>query len=316
MTELRRYEPDPDPIIATPDPTGGRLVAWADGLSAAHKIGTALCETSFVPKHFQGKPAEAAAAILFGDEIGFTPTQALRSIYVISGTPALYARAMVALVLSRGHELWTEIDTPVKVTVCGRRLGTQRVEKSEWTTERARRAGYTNNKKYETDPQAMLYARAASDVCRKIAADALAGLAYTVEEMELDGRTGRRTAAATSRTVQRAEVTPMPEPDLVVHGDEQPGPAPQDPPSVGRLHAPELEPITPAQLTKLHIGLNEAGITQRDDGLAYYKSITGRDVDSSKSLTKAEASQIIDALERNVAFNTAEPEPDLEDGAP
>ena len=30
--------------------------------------------------------------------------------------------------------------------------------------ERARRAGYTNNKKYETDPQSMLYARAAADV--------------------------------------------------------------------------------------------------------------------------------------------------------
>ena len=47
-----------------------------------------------MPAHFRGKPNEAAAAILYGDEIGFTPTQALQNLYVINGKPALYARAM------------------------------------------------------------------------------------------------------------------------------------------------------------------------------------------------------------------------------
>ena len=39
---------------------------------------------------------------------------------------------------------------------------------------------------YQTDPQAMLYARAASDVCRQIAADVPAAASgYSVEEMQL-----------------------------------------------------------------------------------------------------------------------------------
>ncbi|NKS14651.1 hypothetical protein GS580_27720 [Rhodococcus hoagii] len=46
--------------------------------------------------------------------------------------------------------------------------------------------GYTSNKKYDTDPQAMLYAKAATEVARKIAPDVLLGIAHSREELELD----------------------------------------------------------------------------------------------------------------------------------
>ena len=187
MNELTTYDPTVEHFSpAIGDPTGGRLVAWAEGLAAAHRIGTALCQTSFVPQQFRGKPEEAAAAILYGDEIGFTPTQALQNIYVISGKPSMYARSMVALLMSHGHDVWTVEKTDAKVTVAGRRKGSTHTVEETWTTARASKAGYTNNKKYQTDPQAMLYARAASDVCRQVAPDSLAGIAYTVEEMELE----------------------------------------------------------------------------------------------------------------------------------
>lgn len=281
------------PVQYVTDPTGGRLVAWADSLTAAHRIAQALCRTTFVPKHFAGKPEDAAAAILFGDEIGLTPTQALRSIHVISGTPGLYARTMVALVQSRGHEVWTEVDTPSKVVVCGRRKGATHVERSEWTTDRARKAGYTSNKKYETDPQAMLYARAASDVCRKIAADALAGLAFTLEELELS-EPGETTTVSRqpAKRVQRKQAAPVPvpdEPDL----DDEPAPA------------PAVEPISDAQMRKLHATFNERGIVERDDRLAFAAGVVGREVGSSKDLSRDEAGRVIDALE---SLPASEPE--------
>ena len=109
------------------DPTGGRLVAWAGGLAAAHRIASALCGTAFAPQHFRNKPDEAAAAILYGDEVGFSPTMALQNVHVISGKPGMYARAMVALVQSRGHEVWTEESSSAKVAVCGRRRGSNHV---------------------------------------------------------------------------------------------------------------------------------------------------------------------------------------------
>ena len=282
MTELATYTPaaTPAPVAYATDPTGGRLIAWADGLAAAHRIGSALCQTAFVPAAFRNKPEEAAAAILYGDEIGLTPTQALQSVHVISGKPGLYARSMVALLLARGHEVWTVEKTPAKVTVAGRRRGSAHVHEETWTTARAQKAGYTTNKKYSTDPEAMLYARAASDVCRQVAPDALAGLAYSAEELELGMQsptvTVTRGDAAPTRA-QRKNPTPVSEPE------------------------PELEPATPelrseTQMRKLWALAQENGMDEATFR-AYLADALGREVESTKTLTKAEAHRLIEELE-------------------
>lgn len=278
---------------------GAGLVTWARALSSAHQIATALCQTAFVPKHFAGKPDEAAAALMLGEELGFSPVTALRSIFVIGGTPGMYARALVALAQSHGHEVWTEKDTPTNVTVCGRRRGSEHVERSVWTPERARRAGYTSNKKYESDPQAMLYARAASDVCRRIAADVLAGVPHSVEELELE-------SPAATRRVSRAKPAPepVPEPEL----------APEPEPAAEAAE-PAVALITRAQLTKLHACLTDLGIKDRDEGLTLISAYALREIESSKDLTKDEASRVIDRLQADVdAKNMPEPPVDAETG--
>lgn len=157
----------------------------AQALVSAHKIGTALCRTAFVPKHFQGKPEDAAAAILYGSTIDMDPVTALQNIYVIGGKPALYARTMVAIVLAKGHDIWTEEETEGGVTVAGRRKGSEQVERVTWTAEMAQRAGFTTNANYKSNGRAMLYARASGDVARRIAPDALLGMAHNVEELRL-----------------------------------------------------------------------------------------------------------------------------------
>ena len=282
MTELATYTPAAVPAAPThfADPTGGRLVAWADGLAAAHRIGSALCQTAFVPASFRGKPEEAAAAILYGDEIGLTPTQALQSVHVISGRPGLYARAMVALAMSKGHEVWTVEKSDAKVTVAGRRKGSTHVHEETWTTARAQKAGYTNNKKYATDPQAMLYARAAADVVRQIAPDALAGLDYAVEELELS-------ESPTVTTITRSATPPA----KVRRKPITATPAPHEPPL-----APVVELRSDAQSKKLwtlaaESGMDEAGFR------AWLADTLGREVESTKTLTKAEAHKVIELLE-------------------
>lgn len=291
MTELVTYNPEatrPLPAIQMTDPTGGRLIAWADGLAAAHRIGSALCQTAFVPASFRGKPEEAAAAILYGDEIGLTPTQALQSVHVIGGRPGLYARAMVALALSKGHEVWTVEKSDAKVTVAGRRKGSTHVHEETWTTGRATKAGYVTNKKYTTDPQSMLYARAAADVVRQIAPDALAGLDYAVEELELS-ETPTVTTITRSATppakVQRKPITAAPEPE--------------EPPL-----APAVELRTDAQSNKLwtlasNSGMDESGFR------AWLADTLGRTVDSTKTLTKAEAHKLIELLESDTTADDA-----------
>ena len=285
MTELATYTPaaTPAPLVYATDPTGGRLIAWADGLAAAHRIGSALCSTAFAPATFRGKPDEAAAAILYGDEIGLTPTQALQSVHYISGRPGLYARAMVALLLSKGHEVWTVEKSDAKVTVAGKRRGSTHVHEETWTTARAQKAGYTNNKKYATDPQAMLYARAAADVCRQVAPDALAGLDYAVEELEMfDAPTvtvTRQTAPATK--AQRKPVAAPLEPD--------------EPPLEPEA-TPAAELRSDAQMRKLWALAKESGMDEAAFR-AYIDRETGREVESTKTLTKDEARRLIDKLE-------------------
>ena len=292
MTELATYTPAATPLPTVyADPTGGRLIAWADGLAAAHRIGSALCQTAFVPTAFRGKPEEAAAAILYGDEIGLTPTQALQSVHVISGRPGLYARTMVALLLAHGHEVWTVEKSDAKVTVAGRRKGSTHVHEETWTTARAQKAGYTSNKKYATDPQAMLYARAAADVCRQVAPDALAGLDYAVEEMEL--------ADTPTVTITRTEAPPT-----KARRKPVAPPEPEEPP-LEPEPTPAAEARSEAQMRKLWATANDVGM----DEVGFRSWITdclGREVESTKTLTRDEAARLIDALEQTQQGNNTE----------
>lgn len=295
MTEIVRHQAETDAVeFHRPD-----LHQWAANLAAAHQIGSALCGTSFAPVHFRGKPDEAAAAILYGSEVGFTPTQALQNLYVIGGKPALYARPMVAIVQAAGHEVWTESKTDESVTVCGKRRGSDKVISETWTIDRAKRAGYTNNKKYQTDPQAMLYARAASDVCRQIAADALAGMAYSVEELELAGGTpdtGRPVApqvtagdfighvpnTSTVRPPADETFTETPEGDTADIEDAE------------EVDEPKL---TARQRGKLFALFGQKGIAE-DEQLPGIAHIVGRPVEHRDALTTDEFDKVIAALEQ------------------
>ena len=183
MTDLTPTEPSPMPPSTAYD-VSADLAAWAGAMGDAMTLAKGLAGTAFVPSHFQGKPADTAVAIMKGAALGLDPVAALEAIYVISGKPALYARSMVALVLARGHEVWTEEADAATVTVRGRRHGSSHVEESTWDVARVKAAGLDRNRQYAAHPEAMLYARAAADVCRRIAPDVLAGLSYGVEELQ------------------------------------------------------------------------------------------------------------------------------------
>ena len=179
-----------------------QLMEHAKAMQTAYELADAMCGTALVPSTYRGKPQDGTAAILYGAELGLTPIQSLQQIFVVHGTPAIYARTMVALLKSRGYRIWTESSTDESVTVLGQAPdGT--AEGSTWTIERAEKAGYVptideqtgkykvnakgnliGNEKYLTDPQAMLYAKAAAEVCRRLAPDVLLGIAYTREDLE------------------------------------------------------------------------------------------------------------------------------------
>lgn len=223
MTDIATRDEQPAEVEqANRQPSGtiAKLADWAAEARAAHQLATSLCQTSFVPQHFRGKPAEATAAILTGHEMGMSPMAALRAIYVIQGTPAMYAHAMRAVVQSRGHSIWEAEASPTRVVVRGHRLGeADKVRESVWTIERARTAGLLNNAQYTKNPQNMLTARATGEVCRLIASDALHGIPYAVEE--LDDREPVRAVVEAGPRVTAAEILGRP-------AEPAPAPAPAE----------------------------------------------------------------------------------------
>lgn len=195
-------------------------------MADAKMLADALCDTEMVPAAYRGKAGNGAAAILLGMELGLEPMQSLQQIFVVGGKPAIYARTAVALVKSRAGIIVQTVDSSDEsVTVSATDPRTGQVEVSTWDLGRAERAGYVGNKKYTSDPQAMLYAKAAMEVCRKIAPDVLMGIPYAREELELDPQqlSAPRRVNSTRRGVDglRAAIAPVIEPEIVGEEEEE-----------------------------------------------------------------------------------------------
>lgn len=277
------------------------LAEWVTQAQQVAQVADMLCRTSFVPKAFVGKPAECAAAILAGQEMGMSPMASLRAIDVIEGKPGMGALGLRALVQSKGHEIWVHESTATRAIVRGRRRGSDKVETSTWTIDRARTFGLLGKKNWREQPTAMLLARATAECARLVAADALLGMPYSTEELadlDVDEQPGtaapepapkRRTARrAAAKPAAPVEPEPEPEFDEPAPGTSQPAVQPA-PPAEAMVSRP--------QMRKMHALFNERGITDRDERLAYVAQAIGRDVGSSNELTLVEAGRVIDALE-------------------
>jgi hypothetical protein len=311
-----------------------RLGQWVTAASQAHRLVAGLVDTAFIPDSYKPKfdpratPQEkaaareiaignATAAVLQGVTLGIDPLMALQQIYIIHGRPGMYAKMMVALVQSRGHDVWTEDLSDSRAVVCGRRAGTEHVERVAITMDQARKAAWTKNEAYTKTPQDMLWARAAARVCDRIASDVLKGIA-SVEEVQDTIKAEAAVVGNGSRTVSRrqptAAVTANVQDDDPPLDDESPAPAPLTSPSDPARHASEREPsappdsnvaaqgqaepgITAAQQKKMHALLNETGRGDREVGLVFIAGIIGREIASTKELTKREAIRVIDALD-------------------
>lgn len=130
--------------------------------------------------------AAGMAAAVFGAGLGMGVAKSLQNVFTVHGQPSIYARTATAVVMSLGHEVWEEETSANRVTVCARRKGETRVRRSTWTIDKAAKAGFTGNSKYKSQPEEMLYAKAAMTVCRRAFPDVMEGMPYSVEERELD----------------------------------------------------------------------------------------------------------------------------------
>lgn len=261
-----------------------QLMQHAQAMGAAKQLADAMCATDMVPARYKGKPGDGAAAILYGAELGLTPIQSMQQIFTVHGSPAIYARTMVAILKSRGYRIWTVESTDESVTVAGDDPRTGQSESSTWTIERARKAQYTSNKKYDTDPQAMLYAKAASEVCKKLAPEVLLGMAHSVEDLELE---------RVQATVEQVRPPKRGVAGLKAALAPAPAPAPDHEPE-----EPEEQKASREQQQRIAELLDTSGVKTKAAKLEYLQAQFGNHIRSAADIDADQAAALIQFLEQ------------------
>lgn len=284
-----------------------RLSEWAQSAGAAHQIAQTLVQTSFVPDSFRNKPGEATAAILAGLEVGLQPMAALRSFDVIQGQAAPRAITLRAIIQSHGHEIEVVESTATRCRMRGRRKGSSEWQTATWTIERAQQLGVTGKANWKNQPQAMLVARATSEIARLVASDAILGIAYSAEEvadggpveMQVGAETAQPAAPATTRRMSRRPPATTAEQVQTSGPEDAPADVAASDGSEPATSGPESPLLnTSGKLAKRMFALmGELGITDRDNRLVYVSDVVGRQVTSSSEMTDADAEAVIASLE-------------------
>lgn len=139
---------------------------------AAHKSGL----------YAKFKSAEQVFAVMArGAEIGLPPFTACEVFHVIQGTPRIGKSGLAMLLGMHGYKLtWKQNDAAAAEVVASH---PQRGDFcSRFTLEDAKRAGYTKNPKYNTEPADMLASRALSRVVSTFAAHVLGASPLLLED--------------------------------------------------------------------------------------------------------------------------------------
>lgn len=234
-----------------------------------------------LPQQYRGKPANVLIAVGLGQSMGLSPTESLYRIDVIQGKPTASAELIASNVRRAGHKLRLRVDDQAVSATCT--IVRTDDPDFEHTVTRdkawAQQMGLLTKDNYKKQPATMLGWRAITACARQACPEALYGVAYTPDELDdiPRGRSDQQQPAMTTATfTQQSEPTDVSYAE-VVEDEPEPG-------------------ITPQQSKALHAAFTAAGITEREQRLAYCRNLTGADIDSSNDLTKAQASDVLDAL--------------------
>jgi hypothetical protein len=286
------------------------------------KTAQKIANTLFVPTAFRGKPEAVFAAILYGDELGLGPMQSLNSIHVIEGKPSMAPELMRALVARAGHRLDVKLASNDKVVLWGKRADNDSEATVEWSMKDAQQAGLAGRGAWKTYPRAMLLARATSEICRMIFSDCIMGLSYTPEEASSIAGVEwtdtpvdpLQTAIAPVLTAAPPTTAPNAEPQQVIveadwvedppyeptidWTDEFPGAEIQEATIVHQTPVVKSTVATAPQIGKIRILLREWGVNA-EEALSLASMQLNREISSLGTITKSEASALIDYLGKN-----------------
>ena len=158
------------------------------GIGDMMRMADMLAGSAMVPGPYKGKPQDILVALLWGNEVGLGPIQALNGISVINGKPALWGDAALALV--RGHPACAGIREGIEgegdtmTAFCEVTRRGQTPERRTFSVADARKAGLWGKAgPWQQYPARMLQMRARGFAIRDVFPDALRGV-ITAEEAQ------------------------------------------------------------------------------------------------------------------------------------
>jgi len=196
-------------------------------LELCRQLGNHYSQTGMVPKQYQGKPEDAAVAIQWGMEIGLQPLQALQNIAVISGMPALWGDALIAIIKGSGQceYIRSEFDDESMTAIVSTKRKGEPEETRSFSMADAKSAGLSGRQTYQQHPKRMLNARARSHVLRDVYADLLRG--FQVREIvEEDHKNNEKDITPGQSETLKALLSKPSEPKAV-EAKQEPEPEPK-----------------------------------------------------------------------------------------
>jgi hypothetical protein len=264
------------------------LAAWGD---LAKKSG-------IVPPSISRE--QAMAIVQAGRELGLQPFQSLRSMSFINGKLTMSVQLQLALARRQGVRVTSLDETNDSCSVTLVR-GEEKIS-CTYALDDARKAGLVKaGGAWERYGRQMLRWRAIGDALRLIAPDLVMGFMDPVEAESVEPVGPDAAATQEAHPVAEA-VPPSPPASPETPPEEGPGAArSEDRPEAGTHPARPAAPVTEAQLKMIHAGFTRLRILDKDARRGWIAACLNRpSVASSKELSKAEASAVIDAIEKEL----------------
>lgn len=202
--------------------TGGALQRLVpQNFGELERLATILCKSDIVPKDLQGKAANVLLVLMYGNEIGITPAQALQNVMVVNGRPSLWGDATMGLCIASAvyEDSKDEFnEATMTATFKAKRKGKDWVVRSFSQKDAERAKLWTKAGPWQEYPKRMLFHRARSWALRDTFPDVLKGIRYFEEERDFIETTATNTyempkeTAAPPAAATTAAAAPAPTP--------------------------------------------------------------------------------------------------------
>ena len=201
--------------------TGGALQRLVpQNFGELERLATILCKSDIVPKDLQGKAANVLLVLMYGNEIGISPAQALQNVMVVNGRPSLWGDATMGLCIA--SEVYEDSkdsfdDTTMTATFKAKRKGKDWVVRTFSQKDAEKAKLWTKQGPWQEYPKRMLFHRARSWALRDTFPDVLKGIRYFEEERDFVETTADRVYempkenASPPATLTAAQGTSIPE---------------------------------------------------------------------------------------------------------